>query len=65
MIPPTIPLDEPIVATAGVLLVHVPPPPSVKVIFEPPQTVVGPDIAAGNELTVIVRVEKHVVAGIV
>jgi len=51
--PLTMPLDDPIVATDGLLLVHVPPVlPSVKVTDEPAQTLLKPDIAAGAGLTV-------------
>jgi hypothetical protein len=55
--PDTIPLEEPIVATLKKPLVHVPPVvASVKVTVEPAHTVPGPDIAAGNGLTVITAV---------
>ena len=51
--PFTIPLEEPIVATPGVPLVHVPVPlPSVKVVFCPTQTFNVPPIVAGMGLTV-------------
>lgn len=46
------PVDAPIVATAGVLLLHVPPPASVKVVLDPAQTAEGPIIEDGKEFTV-------------
>ena len=51
-IPPTTPLDEPTVAVAVALLLHVPPPGSVRVIVAPVHTDVGPDIEGNVELTV-------------
>ena len=50
--PVTIPLAEPTVATTVLLLAHVPPPPSLKVIAAPTQTVAGPEIAEGSGFTV-------------
>jgi hypothetical protein len=50
----TTPLDEPIVATAGLLLLHVPPVViSAKVVAVPAHIEVVPVIAAGAEFTVI------------
>src|SRR5437763_776971 len=51
--PVTTPLDDPIVATAVVLLIHVPPAiASVKLVVDPVQTSSEPAIAAGNGFTV-------------
>jgi hypothetical protein len=51
--PTTTPSDDPIVALAVVLLVHVPPADElVKVVEAPLQTVVLPPMAGGNALTV-------------
>ena len=51
--PVAIPLAEPIVATAVLLLVHVPPPDaSVKVVVVPGHACNVPEIAAGNGFTV-------------
>lgn len=50
--PVTTPEDEPIVATVGVPLNHVPPPASVNVVDKPTQTSNVPLMAAGNGLTV-------------
>ncbi len=56
-IPVITPVEEPTVATAVLLLVHVPlPAASVKVIVDPAQTGVLPEIAAGRALTVTVVV---------
>ena len=55
--PIQVPVAEPIVATAVLLLLHVPPPvASVKVPGTPEQMAVSPDIAATGELTVTVVV---------
>ena len=51
--PVTVPLDEPMVALAGVLLAHVPPVvASVRVVDEPTHTDVAPLIEAGSGLIV-------------
>ena len=52
VIPPTTPVDEPTVAMDPLLLVHVPPPASLKPIFDPVHTVLAPLIADGKGLTV-------------
>ena len=58
--PVTIPLAAPIVATAGVLLVQVPPPDaSDNVIVLPLQTLVEPNIALGPATTVTADVEEQ------
>ena len=53
--PVTIP-DVPTVASAVLLLLHAPPPASVKVLVKPTHTVAVPEIADGSGLTVIVLV---------
>lgn len=50
--PVTRPEDTPIVATAVLPLLHVPPPELVNVIVPPAHTTEGPDIADGNGSTV-------------
>jgi len=61
----TVPLEEPIVATPGALLVHVPPPvASVSAPVDPIHTFVDPDIAGGVAFTVIVVVIKHPVPNV-
>jgi hypothetical protein len=58
--PETIPVDEPIVATVVLLLLHVPLPiPSVRVVVWPTQTRVVPKIAVGSGVTVITFVLKQ------
>jgi hypothetical protein len=58
--PVTNPVDEPMVATAVVPLIQVPPADaSVNVIVAPTHTVVGPPIAAGSGLTVIAFTAKQ------
>ena len=57
--PVTTPVDESIEATAGLLLLHVPPAPSNKGVVEPSQTFVVPDIAPGVEFTVTLNVAEH------
>jgi hypothetical protein len=54
--PVIIPVAEPTVATTGLLLLQIPPPASVAVTVAVTQTIVGPAIAAGSELTVIVLI---------
>ena len=50
--PVSTPVEPTIVAIVGFRLVHVPPPdPSVSVIVDPTQTVVGPAIDNGNGFT--------------
>jgi len=62
-VPPDTPVITPpavIVATAGVALLHVPPPvASLKVVVEPAHTVAVPVMAAGNGFTVTVAVTKQ------
>jgi len=60
--PVIIPDEEPAVALE-LLLVHVPPPPSVKVMEEPTHTCEGPLMLPGAGLTVTVRVAVHVPDG--
>ena len=57
--PLTTPLEEPTVATDISLLLQVPPPPSLNVVVAPAQTVVVPEIAEGNGLTVTGFVAEH------
>jgi hypothetical protein len=59
----TMPVDAPTVATPGALLVHVPPPASVRVMVEPIHTVEGPEIGAGADiiLSVVVATQPAVV----
>ena len=53
--PVAIPEDEPMVAIAVLLLLHVPPVgASLNVIVDPEQTLLGPEIFPGNGFTVIV-----------
>jgi len=56
------PDDEPTVARAVLLLAHVPPPASLKIVVEPTQTCVTPVTAPGNAFTVITAVDLHPVA---
>ena len=56
-IPVMIPVAVPIVATDGVLLVHVPPPASVSAVVRPIHTVAVPSIGVGSGLTVNASVE--------
>jgi hypothetical protein len=63
--PVTTPLDEPTVASAGLLVLHVPPAlASESVVVEPAQTVVTPVIEAGSGLTVTGIVMKQVVGNV-
>jgi hypothetical protein len=58
--PVTIPVDEPIVATPGVLLLHEPPPVLlVNVIVEPGHTVPGPTIGPAADITLTVVVTRQ------
>jgi hypothetical protein len=62
--PVTIPVDEPMVATDVLLLLHVPPPVALdNVVVAPTQTDNVPVIAAGNEFTVTTLVAAHPVTG--
>ena len=54
IIPLTTPLEEPIVATAGLPESHVPPPPSLSVVVVPGHAWAVPDIADGFVFTVTV-----------
>ena len=55
--PRTTPDEEPIVATAVLTLVHVPPTaPSVNIMVDPTHTCVGPEITVGVVLTFTVAV---------
>jgi len=55
--PPTVPEELPIVATAALLLIQLPPEvPSVRVKLPPVQTDDPPEIEAGKGLTVTVAV---------
>ena len=59
-IPVTTPLEEPTVATAGTLLIHVPPPgEELNVLVEPVQRPSTPVMAPGEELTVTVVAAKQ------
>jgi hypothetical protein len=59
--PVTIPVADPTVATAVLLLLHVPPPlaGSVSVEIRPTQTLVFPVIVVGGALTVTMVVALH------
>ena len=57
--PLTTPVNDPIVAIAILLLVHVPAPTSDNVVVEPTQTSVIPVIEGGEVFTVTVIVVKH------
>ena len=61
--PVTLPVAEPTFALE-LLLVHVPPPPSVSVIVDPTQTEDGPEIDDGSGSTVIVAVVTHPVPSV-
>jgi len=54
--PVTTPVADPMAATEALPLLHVPPPPSVKVVICPWQTEETPVIAPGNALTVTIAV---------
>jgi len=57
----TVPVDDPIVAMAIVLLVHVPPAtPSLKVLGTPIHAVLLPKIAVGDKFTVTIVLTKQV-----
>ena len=65
VVPPvTIPLLEPIVAMDVTVLAQVPPPASESVIVAPMHTAVGPLMAPGNGLTVIVVVIEQPVPSV-
>ena len=56
----TLPVPEPIVATAALPLVHQPPPvASLKFVVAPIQTFLTPVIEAGKELTVTTAAAEH------
>ena len=57
--PVTTPDPEPTVATEGVPLVQLPPPPSASVVVAPAQTVAVPDIATGTGFTVTMAVTEQ------
>ncbi len=57
--PETRPVDDPIVATVVLLLVHVPPPTSVSVVVKPMHTLAAPVIADGAGLTLATNVARH------
>jgi hypothetical protein len=60
LIPLTTPVELPTVATAVLLLLHVPPPVAHESVVEPPaQALVVPVIAAGTEFTVRTAVDRH------
>src|SRR4051812_32788805 len=61
--PVTIPSAEP-TTTAGLLLLHEPPPKSLNVIDEPAQTAAGPVMASGADVTVIVAVAMQPAPGV-
>lgn len=63
--PVTIPVPEPTVATAVLLLLHEPPPEAlVSVVVVPGHAVSVPPIAAGNGLTVTAWVARQPVGNI-
>ncbi len=57
--PETMPVPDPTVATEEVLVVQVPPPPSVNAVVKPAQTVMVPVIAEGKGLTVTTVIVVH------
>ena len=58
--PVIIPVDEPMVATAGVPLSHVPPPEaSVSVMLAPAHNAGGPEMPAGNWFMVMTLVTEQ------
>ena len=63
--PVTVPVLTPTVATAGVPLLQVPPPPSDNVVANPLHIVPVPEMAPGNGLTVKVLEVAQPVADIV
>jgi hypothetical protein len=62
--PDMIPVVMPAVATAVLLLLHVPLPASLSVIVAPVQTVDGPEMPAGSGYTVIVVIILHPVPNV-
>ena len=58
----TIPVEELMIATPVLPLVHVPPPASLKVVVKPAQTVAVPVMADGNGFTVTTIVAIQLVA---
>lgn len=62
--PVTIPVDEPTVAIAVLLLAHVPPPASLRVVVLPAHTVATPVIAPGSGLTVTVVIRMQPVGNV-
>ena len=65
--PPAIPVKIPAVASivpvAGVLLLQVPPPPSLRMVISPAHRLRLPDIAPGAGLTVRIAVVEQPVPG--
>ena len=61
--PVTTPLNEPMVASAVVLLAHVPPPPSVSVTDWPIHTAAGPAMADGSGSMITVLFTGQAVIG--
>ena len=59
MTPVTAPVEEPIVATAGLLLLHIPPPRSVSVSVMPTHRCVLPAMLSGKEVTLTVVLMEH------
>ena len=59
----TSPVVEPMVAIEVVVLIQVPPPPSVSVVVYPTHTLVG-KIKSGKGFTVTITEAKHPVPGI-
>jgi len=57
------PLEDPMVATAGLALVHVPVPPSVSEVDAPGQTCSVPETGPGAGFTVTMPVTEHPVDG--
>ena len=55
----TVPVPEPIVAIPVLLLLQVPPPPSLNVVVDPRHTVVVPLMADGSAFTVTTVVAVH------
>jgi hypothetical protein len=64
--PVATPVPGSTVATAVLLLVHVPPPPSINDVVAPAQTLSAPVIGAGDvfTVTVVVAFEVHVITSV-
>jgi hypothetical protein len=57
--PQTTPVEEPTVAINVLLLLHVPPPASIRLVEDPAQAVGVPAIGLGNAFTVTIALIEH------